>query len=196
MGIGLRQYAMANQSFTRASCVGCGMCAHVCPRGPTDGVFVRVGSTNRRADRDMVEELRRYARGEAFDEQPMPGLGSEAVDFRAASELFAPVRKLARGDLETLRLVTSHQGRLVPTVGGMILFGRDREQHFPDAWNQVGRFEGTDKSRILDRAARNPFEPSKRRSPSCRNTPSMGPRSVRCAGESVGAYRLWPCARR
>jgi formate hydrogenlyase subunit 6/NADH:ubiquinone oxidoreductase subunit I len=24
---------MANESFTRASCVGCGMCAHVCPRG-------------------------------------------------------------------------------------------------------------------------------------------------------------------
>jgi formate hydrogenlyase subunit 6/NADH:ubiquinone oxidoreductase subunit I len=33
MGIDVRQYAMANQSFTRASCVGCGMCAHVCPRG-------------------------------------------------------------------------------------------------------------------------------------------------------------------
>ena len=24
---------MANQSFKRASCVGCGMCAHMCPRG-------------------------------------------------------------------------------------------------------------------------------------------------------------------
>jgi len=33
MGIDVRQYAMANQSFTRASCVGCGLCAHVCPRG-------------------------------------------------------------------------------------------------------------------------------------------------------------------
>ena len=26
-------FAMANQSFARASCVGCGMCAHMCPRG-------------------------------------------------------------------------------------------------------------------------------------------------------------------
>jgi formate hydrogenlyase subunit 6/NADH:ubiquinone oxidoreductase subunit I len=33
MGIDVRQYAMANQSFTRAACVGCGMCAHMCPRG-------------------------------------------------------------------------------------------------------------------------------------------------------------------
>ena len=33
MGIDVRAYAQANQSFTRASCVGCGMCAHMCPRG-------------------------------------------------------------------------------------------------------------------------------------------------------------------
>ena len=100
----------------------------------------------------MVEELRRFGRGEGFDEQPMPGLDSEAIDFRAASESFAPVRKLGRGDLETMRLVTSHQGRRVPTVGGMILFGTDRERHFPDAWIQAGRFAGSDKARILDRA--------------------------------------------
>jgi ATP-dependent DNA helicase RecG len=41
--------------------------------GLAGGVYVRVGSTNRRADPEMVEELRRFARGEAFDEQPMPG---------------------------------------------------------------------------------------------------------------------------
>jgi predicted HTH transcriptional regulator len=113
---------------------------------------VRVGSTNRRADPELIDELRRFAHGEAFDEQPMPGLDSEGLDFRAASESFAPVRKLARRDLETLRLVTSYQGRQVPTVGGMVLFGRDRERHFPDAWIQAGRFQGADKSRIIDRA--------------------------------------------
>ena len=119
--------------------------------GPEGGVYVRVGSTNRRADQELVEELRRYARGEAFDEQPMPGLDSEALDFRAASELFAPVRKFRRADLETLRLVTADQGRKVPTVGGMLLFGLERERHFPDAWIQAGRFRGIDKTRIDDR---------------------------------------------
>jgi predicted HTH transcriptional regulator len=32
----------------------------------------------------------------------------------------------------------------------MLLFGHERERHFPDAWIQVGRFAGTDKARILD----------------------------------------------
>ncbi len=119
--------------------------------GVDGGAYVRVGSTNRRADPQLIEELRRFARGEAHDEQAMPELDSEALDFRAASESFAPLRKLKRPDLETLRLVVKHQGRKVPTVGGMLLFGKDRERYFPDAWIQAGRFRGTDKTHIADR---------------------------------------------
>ncbi|HJP34208.1 MAG TPA: helix-turn-helix domain-containing protein [Candidatus Latescibacteria bacterium] len=125
---------------------------HFTREEPERGTYVRVGSTNRRADAELLDELRRFARGEGYDEQPMPELDSEAIDFRVASESFLPVRKLARRDLATWRLVTDHQGRKVPTVGGMILFGTDRERHFPDAWIQVGRFQGADKSRIVDRA--------------------------------------------
>ena len=33
MGIDVRAYAMANEDVKRAAYVGCGMCAHVCPRG-------------------------------------------------------------------------------------------------------------------------------------------------------------------
>jgi ATP-dependent DNA helicase RecG len=120
--------------------------------GAESGTYVRVGSTNRRADAEMLQELRRTARGESYDEQPMVDFDSEALDFRAASESFKPTRTLRRRDLETLRLLTTHQGHTVPTVGGMLLFGRERERHFPDAWIQAGRFDGLDKSRILDRA--------------------------------------------
>jgi ferredoxin len=33
MGIDVRWYAQRGQNIVRASCVGCGMCATVCPRG-------------------------------------------------------------------------------------------------------------------------------------------------------------------
>jgi predicted HTH transcriptional regulator len=120
--------------------------------GLPDGVYVRVGSTNRRTDTALLDEMRRFAHGESFDERAMPHVDSEAIDFRAASESFAPVRRIARRDLATLRLTTSHQRRTVPTVGGILLFGRDRLGHFPDAWIQAGRFEGKDKATILDHA--------------------------------------------
>ena len=96
--------------------------------------------------------MRRFARGEIYDERPMPNLDSEAIDFRVASELFSAVRELKGQDLETLRLLTEHQGHKVPSVGGILLFGRDRLKHFPDAWIQVGRFKGKNKSVILDHA--------------------------------------------
>ncbi len=121
--------------------------------GVQAGVFVRVGSTNRRADDALVAELKRSGLGQAFDEQAMPELDSEALDFAAASECFAGLRKLRRGDLATLRLLVAHQGRKVPSVGGVLLFGRDRQAHFPDAWVQAGRFTGSDKTLLVDSAA-------------------------------------------
>lgn len=123
---------------------------HLKSAGTERGVYVRVGSSNRQADKELIAELRRFASGESYDEEPLADLDSEAIDFRAASELFAPKRKLKRGDLDTLRVVTKHQGRKVPTVGGLLLFGREREQRFPDAWIQAGRFDGIDKVRLID----------------------------------------------
>ncbi len=118
--------------------------------GQRSGTYVRVGSTNRQADAQLIAEMQRFSIGESFDEWPMPEVNSEAVDFRVASESFAPVRKLTRRHLESLRLLTPYQGRLVPTVGGMLLFGPDRLDHFPDAWIQAGRFAGKDRATILD----------------------------------------------
>jgi ATP-dependent DNA helicase RecG len=110
--------------------------------GPEEGVFVRMGSTNRRADHVLIEEMRRYNQVSSFDEQPQPELNSKAIDFRAASEFIKPIRKLTRSELQTLKIVTSYQGRIVPTIGGLLLFGADRLNHYPDAWVQVGRFAG------------------------------------------------------
>lgn len=116
------------------------------------GTYVRVGSTNRRADKELIDELQRFKRGESYDAQPMPDSSSEAIDFLAASESFSEFRALKRRDYETLQLLVDHQGRKVPTVGGMVLFGKERLREFPDAWIQVGRFGGTDKTRIVDHA--------------------------------------------
>lgn len=114
------------------------------------GSYVRVGSTNRRADRELVAEMRRVSRGEAFDEQPMPELDSEAIDMDGYSESFAEIRRVSERDLDVLGIVTAHQGRRVPSIGGMLLFGRNRLEHFPDAWIQGGRFAGFDRSHISE----------------------------------------------
>ncbi len=118
--------------------------------GAEKGTYIRVGSTNRLADKIMLTELQRLKIADSFDRQSIPELSSEAIDFRVASELFAPIRTLTKADLESMDFVTVYQQKTVPTVGGMILFGKDRLKYFPDAWIQVGRFAGTSKNTISD----------------------------------------------
>ena len=114
------------------------------------GVSVRLGSSKRKADRELIAELKRTAEGKSFDEQVLPDRTVDDLDFSAAAACFERNRKLLEKDLESLRLVARYQGHFVPTVGGMLLFGKDRELIFPDAWIQCGRFIGKDKAAIFD----------------------------------------------
>ncbi len=118
--------------------------------GIEKGVYIRVGSTNRLADQAMQTELKRVRIEDSFDKQAMPELRSEAIDFKVASELFAPFKKLKSVDLESLDLLTIYQTKKVPTIAGLILFGKDRLKYFPDSWIQVGRFAGLTKTKIFD----------------------------------------------
>lgn len=125
---------------------------HLVADGPERGTYVRLGSTNRAADAALIAELGRRRARSSFDEEPVPELDCEALDFAAASQCFAEVRTLRRKDLFTLGMVSEFDGRQVPTVGGIVLFGSDRLARFPDAWIQAGRFAGTDRTEIADRA--------------------------------------------
>ncbi|AKB77800.1 ATP-dependent DNA helicase [Methanosarcina horonobensis HB-1 = JCM 15518] len=50
-------------------------------------------------------------------------------------------RKLVEKDLESLRLVARHQGHLVPTVGGMLLFDHiEIHEHLPVAVERAMEF--------------------------------------------------------
>jgi predicted HTH transcriptional regulator len=118
--------------------------------GPDEGVYVRLGSTNRKADRELIAELKRTVTGISFDEQTLVDRTVDDLDLDAAKACFERHRILVEKDLESMRLVAGHQGHMVPTVGGMLLFGKDREMIFPDAWIQCGRFIGKDKADIFD----------------------------------------------
>ncbi|WP_214034448.1 RNA-binding domain-containing protein, partial [Methanospirillum sp.] len=47
--------------------------------GPVEGVYVRLGSTNRKADRELIAELNRSCSGISYDEMPMPELSLDAL---------------------------------------------------------------------------------------------------------------------
>ncbi len=64
--------------------------------------------------------MKRLKRMDSIDEQAIPDLNFEALDFRVASELFAPYKKLTPMTWKTMRVTTEDQGRYVPTIGGLL----------------------------------------------------------------------------
>ena len=104
---------------------------HLSPSRPhriiADGsVYVRLGASNRKADPELIEEMQRSARFESFDELPYPSEPLQSLDLNSVRAEFVPKRKIRQADLAVLGLSVRDQGREVPTIGGLVLFGRNR----------------------------------------------------------------------
>jgi predicted HTH transcriptional regulator len=80
----------------------------------------------------------------------MPGLSLSDIDLEIAKKRFKGARELNEAQLTDLRLLVPYNGRPVPTTGAMLLFGKQREAHFPDAWIQCVRIR--DSSCLFDHA--------------------------------------------
>ena len=123
---------------------------YLAKQGLEGGAYLRLGSSNRQAGPDWIAETQRAAAGLVFDEQPLPDLGTQDLDLQALARWLGPGRPLDDKALQTLKLLRPHQGHLVPARGAVLLWGKERELHFPDAWVQCGRFRGADKVHIFD----------------------------------------------
>ena len=117
--------------------------------GPETGVYVRLGSSNRQADKHLIAELQRGVSGISFDTLPMPHLSADDLDLPAICSDFSE-RKINDSALHSLKILLKDQGKLVPSQGGMLLYGKERRFYFDDAWIQCGRFIGRDKADIFD----------------------------------------------
>lgn len=121
--------------------------------GSERGVYVRLGSTSRRAEPEMLAEMRRQAAGESFDLFARPGVAFENLDKARMSAAFeghdVPLRTAT---LEALGVLTRYQGKVVATNAGVILFGQDeaRRRYFRDARVEGARFAGTTRAADIE----------------------------------------------
>lgn len=122
--------------------------------GEERGVYVRLGSTNRRADETIRQELERASQKLAYDELPCIGAEPTDLDRDAVTKVFATVsRVITDAALETLGLVVRYGESLIPSNGGIILFGTSvaRRRFFNDARIRCPLFAGSGKAEFLDR---------------------------------------------
>jgi ATP-dependent DNA helicase RecG len=119
--------------------------------GANRGTYVRFGSTNRVADRDMINGLRLLARNLSFDELPHLQDRKVDLDMITLKRLFEDVGKdIDEQKCEALGLLVSQSGKLYASYGGILFCSKQKNILFPDAIIQCARFAGTDKVHFLD----------------------------------------------
>ena len=122
--------------------------------GPQEGVYIRLGSTNRRAGPELLAELQRTLSGLSFDQMPCADLTSADLDPERIRRYFEAIgRRVSQEHLESLGVLVAQAGRLTPSHGGLILFGRDapRQRLFPEARVSCARFRTAERVDFLDR---------------------------------------------
>ncbi len=122
--------------------------------GFPNGVYIRLGSTSRPAGPELLNELQRSVLSPSFDQQPLSDLTKEALDIEQINLFFRKAnRKINEQKLRSLDVLVLAANRIVPSIGGLILFGKSayRKSFVPEARISCARFHGSSKANILDR---------------------------------------------
>ena len=131
---------------------------HLKKKGEIEGTYIRLGSTNRKADLDIIEELRRRRMNIGFDEIEVM---EASVDDLALEniELYLKNREKARdiprtepdtAFLNKIKATRQQNGTAHPTVAGILLFSNEPDNFIPGAVVKCARFMGNDMDEFID----------------------------------------------
>lgn len=125
--------------------------------GLESGTYVRLGSTNRRADSVLVAELERTARGIAFEDLPAARATLSDLDLATLSDIRGQDTEVE--DLEALGLAVHEGSTVVPTNAGVLVACPKPDRFLPSAWVQCGRIRGVNRTDIFDQTEIHTFIP-------------------------------------
>jgi ATP-dependent DNA helicase RecG len=121
--------------------------------GKESGTFIRVGSSNRLADREIIEELERKRRSISYDSTPVYELKPEELNLSTFTKLYQEKtgKKINIESLAKLGLVKTESEKQYPTVSAILLSEREiKQRYFPYAKIECARFKGTKTEATLD----------------------------------------------
>lgn len=122
-------------------------------KGKHQGAYIRIGSTNRPASQEILEELERQRRKVSFDSLPVYDVAWRELDltqFRSAY-FKATRKKLTTTQLENLNLLVREHGQSYPSNAAILLSdSAHRKKLFPFAKIECARFKGTTTNVFID----------------------------------------------
>lgn len=123
-------------------------------KGENDGVYIRLGNTNRIAGKEMITEIKRAHHYPFFDKSPCDNATEIDLDKQLIQTVFSKQDFIIdTAKLLSLGILIRKGKRIVASNGGIILFGNPeiRQMHFPFAEVRCARFAGTTRAEFIDR---------------------------------------------
>jgi len=121
--------------------------------GPEGGIFVRIGSTNRKADSQVAAELRRQARNISLDQEIDPSFDCDILDMRLL-EKFTELRgskiKPTLDYLVKIKAAQRYDHTCHPTIGGILLFCSTLPDEYSYARFRVSRFKAENRADLIN----------------------------------------------
>ena len=115
--------------------------------GKQEGTFIRIGSAIMKATAKMIQELEWHSMGKYPDELPIYPATADEIDI-SAFEHFLQMRKATfiESDLKALlyhyNTLTKEHTKTYPTMGGLLLFGKEPQKFLPESFIICTHFLG------------------------------------------------------
>jgi predicted HTH transcriptional regulator len=126
---------------------------YIASKGKNKGTYIRVGSSTRLADEDIIIELERQKRNISFDSEILPHIEAGDLNLQPFSELLTEKTgiKLDARSLANFRLTQKTNNESCVTNALVLLSdGSEKEQFFPNAKIECARYKGTTLEVFLD----------------------------------------------
>lgn len=123
----------------------------IATQGVQDGTYIRLGRSTQRANHLLIQELQWKSRGRSADEIPVFHASERDLDESAIIS-FLRARKprkqgfsgKAKDACGAYKLLIEDQGRAYPTTAGILLFGKEPQKTFPEAFIICSHFKGNE----------------------------------------------------
>jgi predicted HTH transcriptional regulator len=120
--------------------------------GIEKGTYVRLGSTNRVADKETILSLQMLTRNTTFDELPCLGSSLEDIDSVLIRHTFDPIfGNVTKKQYASLGIVINQNKQQCPSNAGILLFSHNRGAYFSDATIDCVCFASSTRENIIDR---------------------------------------------
>lgn len=130
-------------------------------KGKQNGTYTRLGSTSKPSSIEEIAELERRRQHISFDTTEIINAKKEHLDYGQIEHYLNTIaykhnkqpQTLTDKLLESLKILRKVGNKLIPTVGGILLFGySDKiEHHLPQAKIKCARFKGNNSLEYLDK---------------------------------------------